>query len=381
MLRKSTAALRRIGLIGLGEQMVENLLPALAMQMGGVVVGVCDIDRSKVDNLPPLIGQTAKRYTDYKAMLNDPNLGIDVVIVAASPQLHYEISQLALKNGICPWVEKPPCETSGQLVDLVRLSQELGLTTGVGVNYQWAPAIKKFRGFLKTQRFGRPLRARIFHPADKPKEPIWGLNSVVRSFNLAQTIHSAHLATTLGGEGISRIRAFCDDRPLENRFLWVEASVQFNDGLIIDVVATNNAPHFAHNIKVWTDTGSLLEVDALSNVSVETPVHVQKSNCQQCGPLPTCFMDKKTKTTLFQSPVKAHTRGFFEQFEAFLSAVASKAPFESDFASLLPTYEILDQIEGSGSIEDRPTDSPPSRRRTTVWNQFAKAILNTLMFW
>jgi phthalate 4,5-cis-dihydrodiol dehydrogenase len=371
----------RIGLVGLGEQMMDNLLPALIMQQNVLVVATCDIESHKVEALPPSIRQTARHYTDFKHMLNDADLGLDAVIVAASPQLHFEVSMMAMKNSICPWVEKPPSETTPQLLELISMSRAKGLTTGVGVNYQWAPAIQKLQELLKRETFGRPLRATIYHRADKPKEPIWGLNSTLRSFNLAQTIHSAYLSTTLSGNKIEKIFATCDERPLDNRWLWVFASVKFQNGFIADIVANNSAPHFDHKIEVWTDSGSLLEVTGLSTLSVETPVHVQESNCRTCGPLPTCFMDKRVKTTLFQSPVKAHTRGYFEQFEAFLSAVTSTAPFESDFESLIPTYKILDQIELPESMEWHRHSSPSPASRDTVWNRFTRSLLNNLLFW
>ncbi|MFA5306454.1 MAG: Gfo/Idh/MocA family oxidoreductase [Candidatus Babeliales bacterium] len=104
----------KVAIIGIGKQGWDNILPSLAQIKTISTVATCDIDKNKADLAARNYG--AKSYCDYKKMIENEEL--DAIIVASYPNVHYNVTKLALEKGIAIFIEKPPTFTLEELETL-----------------------------------------------------------------------------------------------------------------------------------------------------------------------------------------------------------------------------------------------------------------------
>jgi predicted dehydrogenase len=95
----------KLGVVGCGAHASENLLPSLwALRARASVVAVCDVDvraaNAAAEGFPG-----ARVYTNYQNLLEDS--GVQAIVTAATPQVHFHVAMLALERGIHVFVEKP----------------------------------------------------------------------------------------------------------------------------------------------------------------------------------------------------------------------------------------------------------------------------------
>lgn len=81
--------------------------------------------------------------------------GIDAVVVAASTEHHYSITQEALRSGLPVLVEKPLCPSLAQTLEILRISEAAGVPIMCGFLERYNPAVMVARKMI-----GRPLYAR-----------------------------------------------------------------------------------------------------------------------------------------------------------------------------------------------------------------------------
>ena len=94
----------RIGLVGVGWWATINHVPAIMNHGDAEIVGLCDLDRSRVDTIGDQFG-IAGRYTDLAAMLAAEKL--DGLIVSTPHVAHTEPTIAGLAAGAHVLVEKP----------------------------------------------------------------------------------------------------------------------------------------------------------------------------------------------------------------------------------------------------------------------------------
>lgn len=131
--------------VGIGQHSLTNLYPVL-QHMQLPLKYICCTSEEKAK----LIGQ---KFTGVKATASLDEVLHDSyvrgVLVSASPKAHFTIARQVLKAGKALYIEKPPCETAGQLDELITLSQ--GQITCVGVQKRYAPAVKILQHRLKRE--------------------------------------------------------------------------------------------------------------------------------------------------------------------------------------------------------------------------------------
>jgi predicted dehydrogenase len=87
----------KVGLVGLGEQSVDNLLPSLFLSSYANLVAICDINENKLNSIGMKNG-IVHAYVDYRNMIDSE--GLDAVVVCSFPDVHYEVAKYALENGL-----------------------------------------------------------------------------------------------------------------------------------------------------------------------------------------------------------------------------------------------------------------------------------------
>src|SRR5580693_6440519 len=104
----------RVGLVGVGKIARDQHIPALRGNPA-FVLAACASRHAKVAGV--------QNFASLEAMLKD-SANLDAVAICTPPQVHYEAAKLALGRGKHVLLEKPPCATTLQLDDLVRLAKK-----------------------------------------------------------------------------------------------------------------------------------------------------------------------------------------------------------------------------------------------------------------
>ncbi len=142
-----------LALVGLGDHMYSRLYPLLA-PLDVDLVAVCDRDASR---LARFAGRYAARrqYADFETMLDEAEPA--AVICAGPAGLHYAVARACMLRGISPFVEKTPCETAAQALELCALEKKTGCFTMTGFNRRFATAYMMAREIVSSPEFGTPL--------------------------------------------------------------------------------------------------------------------------------------------------------------------------------------------------------------------------------
>ena len=90
------------------------------------IVALCDVDKKRAADAFELFPQ-AKRYSDFRRMLDQEGKNIDAVVVTTPDHVHIPVSVTAMKMGKHVYCEKP----LGQNIHEVRLATEVARKSGV----------------------------------------------------------------------------------------------------------------------------------------------------------------------------------------------------------------------------------------------------------
>ncbi|MGI4860788.1 MAG: Gfo/Idh/MocA family protein [Janthinobacterium lividum] len=156
----------KVGLVGIGAQMKENLLPTLLQIHGIRIVAACDADTLRAEQIHRLIPKIP--ITDnVSAMLDSEH--VDAIVMAGPPKMHQEAALIAMQRGVSVFVEKPPCSTLAELENLVAVASRYSVTTGVGMNFKFAKPIRQLHEITTKSEFGDTLHVQLNHYASKPR--------------------------------------------------------------------------------------------------------------------------------------------------------------------------------------------------------------------
>lgn len=349
----------KVGLVGIGAQMQENLLPSLLQMPDIRIVAACDSDAARAKQIHRFISDIPT-MDSVPAMLAAASP--DAIVMACPPQVHRAMSIYAMQRGVSVFVEKPPCATLEELRGLVDIAQQCGVRTGVGMNFKFARPVRQLREMTASQEFGDTLHIQLNHYANKPRAPLWGLDSTLRSFLLAQAIHTIDLAVTFGeGELVdvqSRVQRHGDA-------LIVKGEFTFSSGATASLLSGTTFPYFEFQMKLVSSSSTMVELDNLWNITVHEPEHGTRATgaakrwrgAWQPGPLDSGY----------------ERSGYFGELHRFFEACRTRTRFEADFESLLPTYRIIEAICEADAPADAELDTPavqamhvPSRTGTGV---------------
>ena len=79
------------------------------------------------------------------------DVAFDAVAICTPPQVHYQIARLALEHGKHVLLEKPPCMTTAQLDELVRVGRAAGVTLFQTWHSQHAAGVETARQWLSSR--------------------------------------------------------------------------------------------------------------------------------------------------------------------------------------------------------------------------------------
>lgn len=120
------------------------------------LVAACDIDAQRAQDFCTRSG-IPTAYTDYAAMLKTERP--DLVLIAAPPALHADMSIAAMEAGAWALCEKPLCASLAEFDRIQAAEKRTGKFTASVFQMRFASSNVHVRSLLNAGRFGRPLVA------------------------------------------------------------------------------------------------------------------------------------------------------------------------------------------------------------------------------
>ncbi len=96
------------------------------------IVALCDVDEQKAAKSFKKY-PSAKRYADFRLMLEKENRNIDAVVVATPDHMHAPIALMAMKMGKHVYVEKPLAHSIHETRLLRQTAREMGVVSQMGI--------------------------------------------------------------------------------------------------------------------------------------------------------------------------------------------------------------------------------------------------------
>ncbi|MEJ7797201.1 MAG: bi-domain-containing oxidoreductase [Solirubrobacteraceae bacterium] len=234
-----SASTATVGLIGTGSFASRVLLPGLAAA-GFEVVAVASATglsaTGAAERLP------AARAVRPEEVIEDP--AASLVAIATRHATHAAFALRALRADKAVFVEKPPCLTVEELVELRQAREQSGRLLFVGFNRRHAPLIDSLRDHVADA--GHPLDVLIRVNAPALPSGHW-LNDPTDGGGrlLGEGCHFVDLASWIVGTPAERVS--CVVRPRKDETIQTaqrfSISLEYADGSIANIVYTDGGAH------------------------------------------------------------------------------------------------------------------------------------------
>lgn len=166
-----------IACVGLGNQGKADLNLVASQN----VVALCDVDKTQTDKLAAKF-PGARRFADYRVMLDKMDKKIDAVVVATPNHTHAVVAAEAMNRGKHCYCEKPLAHSIHEVRALMRIAREqkvvtqMGTQIHTGANYRRCVELIQSGAIGAVDKvhvwFGRPGGFRRFkHQMDLPSKP------------------------------------------------------------------------------------------------------------------------------------------------------------------------------------------------------------------
>ncbi len=142
----------QVGIIGVGARVQSGLLEAATAVPGVEVIGVCDAYKGRVTRALERLGNRAKDYGDYRALLADK--AIDAVIIATPDHWHRQQTLDALAAGKHVYLEKPMTLTIDEGPEMYGAAERAGRLLQIGSNGMSSKLQETARDIIRSGKLG-----------------------------------------------------------------------------------------------------------------------------------------------------------------------------------------------------------------------------------
>lgn len=129
-----------VGIIGAGN-IARRHLENLRFLGGNQIVGICDLDLSRAQELAGMVGAEAYRTVDD---LFAGVQGLDAVVICTPPAVRRQVFEQAAAHGIAVYCEKPPAATVEEGLQIAEIIERHNLICSVGFHMRYSPAVDRF---------------------------------------------------------------------------------------------------------------------------------------------------------------------------------------------------------------------------------------------
>lgn len=237
----------RYALIGCGNISKKHIASALENHLQ--IVAVCDLLPEQMETVLTKNGigedTSIKRYTDYKKMIAENDL--DLVSIATSSGVHAEIVLYCIDHGVNVIVEKPMAMNMKDANEIIRRSEEKGVTVSACHQNRFNLAIQKVKEAVDEGKFGKLSHGSINVRWNRNKDyydqaPWRGTWAEDGGALMNQCIHGIDLLRWLMGGDVEEVYGATRQRfhdYLEAEDIGV-AVVKFKSGAVATIEGTTN---------------------------------------------------------------------------------------------------------------------------------------------
>jgi UDP-N-acetyl-2-amino-2-deoxyglucuronate dehydrogenase len=336
----------KVGLIGCGGISATHIGAIKALRYPELAA-VCDIVPERVQKKGREQGlPEAKRYTDYKELLADPD--IDCVVVGTPHYHHAEAAVNAAKAGKHVLVEKPMATTLSDATAMMEAAEENGVILGVVFQHRFTPSMVRVKGAIDGGFMGNPLvaiasvpwwREQSYYDADSWRGT-WAQEAGGSLIN--QGIHTLDRMIWAMGTPISVTAEMAVlNHKIETEDV-TSLTVVFESGAIGTLTTTTCAwPSQQERIEIYCEKGSA------------TIIGTELARLETMGPLPeldSAANDEFTAPADFAPGKSCYGTGHVAQLHDFFSAVAEKRqPLVTGFEARKTLSVVLAAYESARS--------------------------------
>ena len=138
-----------------------------AAECGGNIVAICDVDQRTLDKKGQQFSQ-AKRFQDYRKLLDEMGKDIDAVTVSTPDHNHGVAAIRAMKMGKHCFCQKPLVQTVWEAREVRRLAKEKNLATQMGNQGSAETGLRRAVEVIQAGVIGKPLELHVW-----TNRPVW----------------------------------------------------------------------------------------------------------------------------------------------------------------------------------------------------------------
>lgn len=134
----------RVCIVGAGHLSSFRIYPYIG-QAGGVIAGVCDLDRDKAERNARRFG--GRVYTDLSQMIEAESP--DAVLICIGPEAHAALAPKVMELGIPVYTEKPPAPTAREALEVARVSARTRVVCSTAFKKRYNVAYTRAKQWLE----------------------------------------------------------------------------------------------------------------------------------------------------------------------------------------------------------------------------------------
>jgi len=259
----------KFAFIGCGSHSSACLQPCIPMIPQIDFVATCDLEEEKARSCARRFG-ALKAYTDFEEMLAKEDL--DAVGICGAPQMHTELAIACMEAGLHVFLEKPHAVSVEESLRVLQTAERTAKLGMVATMWRHAKAYTITRELMGGDDFGHPILFEGYYLTPGPNGPLWGLDSMVWSHLLGQSVHPIDCMRFLMGE-VKEVYAKVCKRP--DGIISYAPHFQFASGAVGTLCVTSGAAAIDMQTLVAGDAGMAIEVKNMTHVScVRNPAWV-----------------------------------------------------------------------------------------------------------
>jgi predicted dehydrogenase len=213
----------RMGIAGAGN-IARRHLENLRFLGGNQIVGICDLDLPRAQELASLVGAQAFRTTDDLFASGEK---LDAVVICTPPTVRRQIIEQAAVRGIAVYCEKPPAHTVEEGLRVAEIIERHNMICSVGFHMRYSPAVDYYRE-LTADRPVNIVQSLAVSPAAllNSLEPWFFIQEKSGGHLMDQAIHTIDLIRYVVGE-ITEVHTFGNNvlRPKRDDFTIEDTTV------------------------------------------------------------------------------------------------------------------------------------------------------------
>lgn len=213
-----------VGIIGVGG-MGASHVNSFSNIANTRVAAICDVNAKAAQQVGDRLNLPAeKRYSDFKAMIADPE--VDSIVSGVLNKFHYDILKCAIEYGKPIFSEKPFTRTMEEADELLSLYEKNPIPCMIGFSYRYIPCFQYVKQLVTDGTLGRirHIAAHYLQEENAPmfnKEYTWRFNKEMAGTGILADIgsHMVDAARFFVGEftQVSGMMSTFTDRRMDMR--------------------------------------------------------------------------------------------------------------------------------------------------------------------